>query len=86
MNLLRVLAGNFSIVGFRNTGDISTMNLPRLKPGILHPDDVFRDTEMASETLDNLNLAYARNYRIITDVRILLRGFHKLGQKVLKVN
>ena len=81
MNLLRVLAGSFSIVGFRHTGDNSSMNLPRLKPGILHPDDVFKDTEMTSETLDNLNLAYSRNYRIITDVRILLRGFHKLGQK-----
>ena len=81
MNSLRVLAGSCSIVGFRNTGDSSFLNLPKLIPGILHPDDVFKGDELTAETLENLNLAYARNYRILTDIRILFRGFSKLGQK-----
>ncbi len=79
VNLLGVLAGRFSIVGFRYTGDRDVFNL--LRPGILHPDDAFRDTEMTAETLENLNLAYARNYSILNDIRILFRGFNKLGQK-----
>jgi hypothetical protein len=81
LNLLGVLAGRFSIVGLRYNGNRDGLNLPWLRPGILHPDDVFPGADTNPETVENLNLAYARNYRVLTDVRILLKGFNKLGQK-----
>jgi hypothetical protein len=37
--------------------------------------------DLTPETIGDLNLAYARNYRLLTDTRILLRGIKNLGRK-----
>ncbi len=81
MNILRVLSGRFTIVGFHPAEDGERPGLPLLKPGILHPGDVLDGNGISSDTMENMDLAYARHYSILTDARILLRAFNKLGRK-----
>ncbi len=84
LNIIRVLFGTFSWVGFHPAEDESHLKLPRLRPGILYPTDVLKSKEITTDTAEEMNLAYARSYSILGDARILFRGLDKIGRKGLK--
>ena len=81
LNIFRVLLGTYSWVGFHPAEDESHLKLPRLKPGILYPTDALESKEIATDTIENMNLAYAKNYSILTDARILFKGLRRIGRK-----
>lgn len=79
-NLIIVLLGQKSWVGFQQTANTSKYKLPKIKPGVLFPTDMVKDNEVSSDTVDRLNLLYARNYKILNDINIIFRGIRNLGR------
>ena len=79
-NLILVLAGKKSWVGFQNTSNQKEHKLPQIKPGVLYPTDMIKDNNISSDAVDRLNLLYARNYKVLNDINIILNGIRYLGR------
>ncbi|MBN2664424.1 MAG: glycosyltransferase [Bacteroidales bacterium] len=83
INILRVLVGNISWVGFYQTNDSKMKGLPKIKNGVLSPVEAIKsDKEIPLKIKNNLNVSYAKNYRVSTDLFIVFKGFKKLGSKI----
>ena len=80
-NLLQVITARKTWVGY--IGSVSSQqDLPYIKPGVLTPADIFSDKKTAAvkdSSYAGLNMLYARDYSIITDAEILLKGWKKIG-------
>jgi GT2 family glycosyltransferase len=81
-NLLSVLTGKKTWVGYRLTAYSANHKLPSIKMGILNPTDLLNDKNISEDTIDRLNLLYARDYRVSNDLNIILKGFRNLGRKI----
>jgi len=79
-NIFSVLFGNKSWVGYRLTKNSTDHKLPEIRKGILNPTDILKLQEISSETIDRLNLLYARDYKVINDINIIFKGFSNLGR------
>lgn len=79
-NIFQVLLGYKTWVGYYHISDAFIEKLPAIRPGILHPGDIFRNKKIANETFEKLNLIYARDYKIVTDLNILIKGLLNLGR------
>lgn len=77
VNIFKVIFGLRTWVGYSVHKDIS---LPKIKKGILNPADVFHSREINSDTSSRLNMLYARDYRMGTDLNIIWRGFRSMGR------
>jgi O-antigen biosynthesis protein len=77
-NLLRILCGKKSFVGYLNQSDGTKTNLPKIKPGILEPFTV--SEELTIDKKEELNLLYAKQYSFIFDFEVLLRKWRLLGE------
>ena len=76
-NSFHLLIGKITLVGYSNT---SKNDLPRIKKGILTPHE---HIEVQDEQLiTKLDLLYAREYHILTDIRIVLRSWKKLDRTI----
>jgi len=80
LNILLVLLGKKSWVGFQVTSDTSSHKLPQIKTGVLHPTDLIKSDNVSADTINRLNLLYARNYKVLNDINIILNGIQKLGR------
>lgn len=81
-NALEVLIGRKSWVGYiQSEGSQPAFRLPKLKSGVLNPADAFAGKALSMDDKDRLNMLYAKNYRIKTDLDILWRGFKKMGRR-----
>ena len=81
-NTLEVLAGNKSWVGYCSCSP-SGSELPVIKPGVLTPADMFSSSIIPDENTDTimrLNILYARNYTVLSDAEIIIKGWHKLDK------
>ncbi len=90
VNIISVVSGGKSWVGYcpaatsgagiQSESDLmkNTQRLPVIKPGIISPKDALA-TSAESQDTDNLNATYARNYRVFTDLKIIWKGWRKLG-------
>lgn len=77
-NILLVILGFKSWVGY--TAVKSQQKLPHIKKGILSPSDqIVGKKELDEQTKVNLNIIYARDYRVGTDLNIIRKGFAMLG-------
>ena len=74
-NLLMTILGMRTFVGFDK---LDTLQLPNLKPSILHPSDMAIDKNNNKE-IEKLNLAYARSYKVSVDFFLLTKSFKLLG-------
>jgi O-antigen biosynthesis protein len=80
-NIFSVFFGFSSWVGYyRSTGGCHP-GLPRIRPGILTPRDLRKGPAAQDETDDQANLLYAKDYRILHDIQIVMAGFRHLGRK-----
>ncbi len=81
-NIFSVLKRKNSWVGFSKTKDSFMENLPEIKPGILSVADSFQKREWLTEKIiHNLNISYAKNYKIKTDLFIIWKAFKNLGDR-----
>jgi GT2 family glycosyltransferase len=79
VNAWRVLLGRLHWVGYAPK-DTRVSLLPRLRKGVLNPATDREVTD--ADTLHQLNLLYARDYRVGEDWRIVLRSIGALGNVV----
>lgn len=80
-NIIGVLAGILSWVGYYQSTGGNHPGLPRIRPGVLTPLDFFgRNTEYDPAHLEQLNLSYAKDYRIMNDLRIIAGNVKQLGR------
>jgi lipopolysaccharide/colanic/teichoic acid biosynthesis glycosyltransferase len=80
-NIFLVLSGRKSWVGYDREHTSDMQILPKIKPGVLTPSDVIKNTEISPDTYERLNLLYARDYKVINDLNIIWKGFRKLGRQ-----
>ena len=75
---LAVLVGKYSWVGYcnENKNEQNNNSLPRIKKGIFSPKDIAKTTSIANN--EHINWMYARNYKVATDLIILLRNINKI--------
>jgi GT2 family glycosyltransferase len=78
-NTWQVLSGKKSWVGYAESTE-SHAELPAIKPGILSPADMFGNSSSEPKRNHRLNVLYARNYSVLTDAEILLKGVRKLDK------
>ncbi|MCK5028695.1 MAG: glycosyltransferase [Bacteroidales bacterium] len=79
-NSVRVLLGCKTWVGYYKKSDVNTLNLPKIKNGILTPLDLGSKKELTDSFIYNSNLVYAKNYTFWNDLNILLKGFKQIGR------
>jgi len=79
-NSWQVLTGKCSWIGYiAETGSFE--QLPELRKGVLHPDDLFAEIVLDQEKSARLNMLYAKDYRILTDAEILFKAWKKIDRK-----
>lgn len=79
-NLIRVLRGQISIVGYsENRG--GEVKLPILKKALLNASDSLNE-KLDTNTMARLDFLYARDYNVYKDLTVLLKGFRFLGRKI----
>jgi O-antigen biosynthesis protein len=76
-NILMVLAGRLSWVGYI-PGEENQTSLPAIKKGILHPGSLFGGILLDSKRKKQLNILYAKNYRIWNDMEMVSRNWNRL--------
>ncbi|MDD3385398.1 MAG: glycosyltransferase [Bacteroidales bacterium] len=77
ISCLAVLVGARSWIGYAPEGVVPGYHLPPIKKGILAPN---QPAAPSPETWLDINLHYARDYRISRDLGILLRQFSAIGR------
>ena len=78
-NILQVLFGSKTWVGYARM-EGKGIHLPEIKPGVLSPADGMKKSMPDSETLQKLNVLYARDYSVQKDLNLILSSFRKLGR------
>lgn len=75
-NIFKVLGGEFSWVGFTQNDHI---NLPKIKKGVISPVSYISQKNLDPSTVHRLNLLYAKDYNLSTDLELIFRSWRHLG-------
>jgi hypothetical protein len=78
-NIFLVLFARKTWVGYCKTNAHDHNKLPDIRQGILNPAIALNVDNLNEETLERLNLLYARDYKTKTDLNLILKGFNNLG-------
>lgn len=81
-NIIKVLIGKYSWIGYHPDLNIYEYNLPNIKKGILSPVDKFKNQNDNPELINKVNYIYVKNYKIFNDFEIFYCGFNKLDKSV----
>jgi len=73
-NMLSILTGKKTFVGYFSSKESNVKKLPSIKEGVLRPFQVKKEAE------DDSNLFYAKNYKIALDFMIIISNWHKLDR------
>ncbi len=79
-NILLVIIGKISFVGFYHSKDLKDPEL-KIKKGVLSPEDAYPKDSLTNETLQQLNLDYRRKYQLGIDLKIIFKNIPLLGKK-----
>lgn len=80
-NWFHVFVFKKSWIGFEIPNNHSVQNnLPKIKEGILSPVSHLNISLQTEDTVAKLNLLYAKDYKISSDIAILLRNLRNLGR------
>lgn len=79
-NIFYVLFGIKSWVGFYYHPDINTLQLPKIKKGVISWALINLGDTHDPSRIEKLNLLYAKDYRIANDFTILTKGLKHLGR------
>lgn len=78
-NLFSVLFGGKSFVGYCSDKNSDTSLLPKIKKGIFTPLTIINKDKTTKELVERLNMMYAKDYKIIQDLNIIIKSWRKLG-------
>jgi O-antigen biosynthesis protein len=79
-NIILVIIGIRTWVGFYRIEGRIDNSLPNLPVGVLSPVPVYEGRKIENETIERLNLLYAKDYKFINDIAILWRDLRFLGK------
>lgn len=79
-NLFKVIIGKKSIVGYYFQNKEESFQLPKIKLGILFPQDLSEVELQSKEAIQKLNLIYARDYSLMRDMHIFHKAWKKLDR------
>jgi O-antigen biosynthesis protein len=80
-NIALTLIGRRTWVGYaRDGGADRDFHLPKLAAGVLSPLDGLDGGQLDAEGLVRINLRYAKDYSVLNDLAVVLRGFRELGR------
>ncbi|MBL7111499.1 MAG: glycosyltransferase [Bacteroidales bacterium] len=85
LNILKVLLGACTWVGYQPLSKANFMNMPVAKPCILTPVDKLRNQSLPEETIERLNVMYVKNYKLFVDLEILIKGIPYIGRKPIRI-
>lgn len=77
-NTFSVLFGKKSWVGYSPEGNLE--HLPKIKTGILTPSDTIKNLQKDKNTVEKLNLLYAKEYQSTSDLDIITHSIRDLGR------
>jgi GT2 family glycosyltransferase/lipopolysaccharide/colanic/teichoic acid biosynthesis glycosyltransferase len=80
-NIFLVFFGQRSWVGYVHEEGADPERLPKIRKGILTPLDAFSGKPLSIEMQQQLNVVYARDYNLKSDVNIILKRFRELGRR-----
>jgi GT2 family glycosyltransferase len=85
-NIFLVLYGCKAWVGY-NDSELQTLNqniyfakLPLIRKGILNCTDALKNKDIPQETINRLNILYARDYKLANDIVVILKNIRNLGR------
>jgi len=81
VNIVRIIIGNSSWIGYNTNTSGSHKDLPPIKPGVLTPVENLSINDSDTEFIEKSNLQYAKDYRAVNDLRIIMGGLKNLGRK-----
>ena len=80
-NIIHCFLGKKTWVGYVPTqSDYQQNSLPKLRKGILFPTDALNIELYNEDIIQQINNLYARNYKFLSDITIILKGFKNLGR------
>ena len=81
-NLIQLILGKKTLVGYKTESINDSLKLPKIKSGILTPLDFkpYSSTINKSERHHKMNLIYARDYSVIKDLQLLLQNLRELDR------
>jgi O-antigen biosynthesis protein len=80
-NIMLTFIGRRTWVGYaRDGGADRDFHLPKLAAGVLSPLDGLDGGELDAEGLVRINLRYAKDYSVLNDLAVVLKGFRELGR------
>ncbi len=80
LNILKVLGGKKTWVGYTQHQQQESSELPKLNPCIFSPIDSFKH-ELSADSKEKLNFLYAKDYKISNDINIIARNVLYIGKK-----
>ena len=75
---IRVLLGFRTWVGYMDSENNDLSDLPQLKKGILNPGSNIPPDDLTPERIKEINVVYAKDYRVYNDMLIITRNFGKI--------
>lgn len=81
-NVIGLLFGSVSLVGYAPVKHISTLRLPKIKKGILKANQQFNEGVHDEDAIARINLIYAKNHSMLMDLKIVIKNWRKLDQAV----
>ncbi|MBK8846496.1 MAG: glycosyltransferase [Bacteroidetes bacterium] len=82
-NAIAVWMGKYSWVGLTET--MQSKNT-LTKPGVLTPADASATVIADKDTLERLNILYARNFSVSEDFNLVVKNFKNLGRSISKIS
>jgi hypothetical protein len=76
---LGVIVGKYSWIGYINYHGIENSGLPKIRKGVYPPINTSLSKETSGETIEKINILYAKNYSVAND--FLLMWGHLFGKK-----
>ena len=77
-NTVQVLIGLRTWVSYLDTDLNDLSNLPKLKKGVLNPGSHLQSDPLSPDRIKEVNVVYAKDYRVFNDLLIITRNFRKI--------
>lgn len=81
-NLMKICFGKISFVGYHpnQSNKNSAKDLPKLKKSLFFATDTFTPTPTDPKVIKQINTLYARDYKALIDIRIILKNWKEIGR------
>ena len=78
--MFQLLVGKNSFVGYSQVEHAGSLKLPKIKRGILSAKALLVKPNESADVIARMNLIYAKNHTVYTDLKIIFSNFNKLDR------